>query len=55
MVSALTPEQRELLMEVGRIHLVLESHQNAARFCRSQLRKLRQRLMELEQPLPEPT
>ena len=42
-------DQRELLAEVGRFHLLLESHQNAVRFCRKQLRELRQRLAEAEQ------
>lgn len=42
-------EQQALLTEVGRFHLILESHQDAARFCREQLRILRQRLAESEQ------
>ncbi len=42
-------DHQELLAEVGRFHLMLESHQNAVRFCREQLRQLRQRLAEGEQ------
>ena len=42
-------DQQALLAEVGRFHLLLESHQNAVRFCRNQLRELRQRLAEAEQ------
>lgn len=45
----LTAEQKELLVEVGHYHLMLESHQTAVRFCRDQLKKLRQRLTESEQ------
>lgn len=48
-MSQVSSEQRDLLAEVGHLHLVLESHQNAARFCREQLRQLRHRLMEAEQ------
>ncbi len=42
-------DQQAMLAEVGRFHLMLESHQNAVRFCRNQLRELRQRLAEAEQ------
>ncbi len=49
MMSQPTTEQRDLLAEVGHFHLMLESHQIAARFCRDQLKLLRQRLAELEQ------
>lgn len=42
-------EQRDILADIGHFHLMLESHQNAARFCRDQLKKLRQRLAEIEQ------
>ena len=46
----MTPaDQQVLLAEIGRFHLLLDSHQNAARFCRKQLRELRQRLAEAEQ------
>ncbi len=48
-MSPSSSEQRDLLAEVGHFHLMLESHQNAARFCREQLRQLSQRLMEAEQ------
>ena len=48
-MSQLTTEQRDILAEVGHMQLLLESHQAAARYCREQMRKLRQRLMELEQ------
>ena len=48
-MSQLSQTQRDLLAEVGHFHLMLESHQNAARFCREQLRQLRQRLAEAEQ------
>ena len=40
---------QDLLAETGRFYLMLESHQNAVRFCRNQLRELRQRLAEAEQ------
>jgi len=48
-MSQLTPELRDILAEVGHMQLLLESHQTAARYCRDQMKKLRQRLMELEQ------
>lgn len=44
----LSEEQRELLMEIGHFHLMLESHQTATRFCRQQLKALRSRLEEVE-------
>ncbi len=50
-MSQITAEQRDILAEVGHFHLMLESHQTAARFCRDQLKKLRQRLAEVEQAL----
>ena len=50
----ITPEQKELLAEIGHFHLMLESHQSAARFCRDQLKKVRQRLTEVEQALQAP-
>lgn len=48
-MSPLTTEQRDILAEVGHMQLLLESHQAAARYCRDQMKQLRQRLMELEQ------
>lgn len=45
--------QRQLLAEIGHLHLVLDSHQSAARFCRQQLRQLRAQLEQLEQS-PQP-
>lgn len=56
-MSQLSQTQRDLLAEIGRFHMMLESPsrrryvlvQNAARFCREQLRQLRQRLAEAEQ------
>lgn len=48
-MSQLTPELRDILAEVGHLQLLLESHQAAARYCRDQMKKLRQRLVELEQ------
>lgn len=46
----LTPEQRDILAEVGHYHLMLETHQTAARFCKTQLKQLRERLVEQEPP-----
>jgi hypothetical protein len=51
-MSQITAEQRDLLAEIGHFHLLLESHNVAARFCREQLKKLRQRLAEVEQAAP---
>lgn len=48
-MSRLSTEQLELLAEVGHFHLMLESHQIATRYCKDQLKKLRQRLAEMEQ------
>ena len=48
-MSQLSQTQRDLLAEVGHFHLMLESHQIAARFCKDQLKQLRQRLAEAEQ------
>lgn len=49
MMSQIIAEQRDLLAEIGHFHLMLESHQTASRFCRDQLKKLRHRLVEVEQ------
>lgn len=48
--SQLTSEQRDLLTEVGHYHLMLETHRTAVRFCKTQLKQLRERLVEQEQP-----
>ena len=48
-MSQLSQTQRDLLAEVGHFHLMLESPQIAARFCKDQLKQLRQRLAEAEQ------
>ena len=45
-----TPEQREILAEIGHLHLMLESHQMAAKYCKEQLKQLRSRLEQFEQP-----
>lgn len=45
-----TPEQRQILAEIGHVHLMLESHNMAAKFCREQLKQLRAQLEQSEQP-----
>lgn len=47
--SHLTPDQHRILAEIGHLHLVLESHKTAARFCREQLKLLRAQLEHTEQ------
>ena len=44
----LTEDQRTLLAEIGRLHLVRQSHLEAARFCRDQIEQLRTQLQQLE-------
>lgn len=44
-----TPDQREVLAEIGHLHLMLESHKMAVKHCREQLERLSQQLMEMEQ------
>lgn len=44
-----TPQQREVLAEVGHFYMMLESHEMAAQHCREQLEQLRGRLLELQQ------
>ena len=44
-----TSEQREILAEIGHLHLVLESHQMTAKMCRQRLKQLRSQLEQLEQ------
>ena len=50
-----TPQQRQLLAEIGHLHLVLESHKRAAHFCLDQLKQLRAQLEQLEQGQPQQT
>ena len=45
----LTQEQRHILTEIGHFHLMLESHQLAAKHCREQLKALRSQLEQSEQ------
>ena len=49
-----TPQQRQLLAEIGHLHLMIESHQAAARFCRDQLKQLRAQLEQPDQPDQQP-
>lgn len=43
-----TPAQRKILAEIGHLHVMLESHQMAAKYCREQLKQLRSRLEQME-------
>ena len=45
----ITPEQKEVLAELGHLHLVLESHQMAAQHCVEQIQNLRSQLEQMEQ------
>lgn len=43
-----TPDQQQLLAELGHLHLVLESHQRAAQYCIEQIQSVRTRLEALD-------
>lgn len=45
----ITPEQKQVLAEIGHFHLMLESHQRAAQHCAEQIQSLRSQLETTEQ------